>query len=83
MWHNAFGFDSFLSPPHTVLVITAGLQPWLLFRKLCELDSEIGKVVSLGLFGFQLPSFYLNFHLLLTEQRLHLFILFLHRLCPS
>jgi hypothetical protein len=63
MWHNAFGFDSFLSPPHTVLVITAVLQPWLLFRKLCELDSEIGKVVSLGTLWLSITFLLLEFSL--------------------
>ena len=68
MWHNAFGFDSFLSPPHTVLVITAVLQPWLLFRKLCELDSEIGKVVSLGTLWLSITFLLLEFSLATLDK---------------
>lgn len=48
LWHNAFGFDSALSPTHIALSLTAILNSWFLFQKLREINSRIGLALSLG-----------------------------------
>jgi hypothetical protein len=47
LWHNTFGFDSFLSPPHLLLISTAILGTWAMFRKFTEMKIKSGAIISL------------------------------------
>jgi hypothetical protein len=47
LWHNTFGFDSFLSPPHLMLMSTAVIGTWVMFRKFTELKIKSGAIISL------------------------------------
>lgn len=48
LWHNTFGFDSSLSPPHIALSLTTILNSWFLFQKMREINSKVGLSLSLG-----------------------------------
>lgn len=47
LWHNTFGFDSFLSPPHLMLLSTAVIGTWAMFRKFTEMKIKFGATISL------------------------------------
>jgi hypothetical protein len=65
LWHNTFGFDSFLSPPHMILISAAILGIWSMYRKFNEIGSNGGAILSLtGLLlaiTFLLLSFSMTF----------------------
>jgi hypothetical protein len=48
LFHNSFGFDSFLSPPHLALISTAIIQAGIMLRKFIQLDHKLGSVISLA-----------------------------------
>ena len=48
LFHNAFGFDSFLSPPHLSLLSTVILQSGIMLRKFIQIDFKLGSIVSLA-----------------------------------
>jgi hypothetical protein len=48
LWHNAMGFDSFLSPPHVALISTGIIQSVIMFRKFVQVGSRQGSIISLS-----------------------------------
>lgn len=47
-FHSAFGFDSFISPPHLALISAGIITAGIMFRKLVQVDSKAGSAVALG-----------------------------------
>lgn len=61
LWHNAMGFDSFLSPPHLALIGTGIIQSAIMFRKFVQVGSKLGSVISLGTFWIAMAYLLLAF----------------------
>jgi hypothetical protein len=48
LFHTAFGFDSFLSPPHLSLLSTVTIQSGIMLRKFIQIDYKPGSIISLA-----------------------------------
>jgi hypothetical protein len=61
LWHNRFGFDSFLSPPHLVIISSAILGVWAMFRKFNQMNLRMGVYLSLAGLLLELTFLLLSF----------------------
>jgi hypothetical protein len=68
LWHNVYGFDSFLSPPHVLVISSAILGAWMMFRKFKEMNSKTGKVISLVGFMVGITLLLLSFSLTFAKN---------------
>ena len=72
LWHNNFGFDSFLSPPHVMLSFLPILYSLMIFKHFQKLASStttnaylkiFGQTISLGVMWLTITFFLLMFSL--------------------
>ena len=75
LWHDHFGFDSFLSPPHVMLSFLPILYSFMIFKFFQKLPSStinttnnsyskiFGQTISLGVFWLTITFFLLMFSL--------------------
>ena len=71
LWHDNFGFDSFLSPPHVMLSFLPILYSFMIFKHFQKLPlstttnaySKIGQTISLGVLWLSITFLLLMFSL--------------------
>ncbi|MDR4510649.1 MAG: hypothetical protein MRJ93_02970 [Nitrososphaeraceae archaeon] len=71
LWHNNFGFDSFLSPPHILLSFIPIFYSFMIFRyfqKSSNIYSKLGETIALGVLWLSMTFLLLMFSLVSTES---------------
>ena len=61
LFHNAFGFDSFLSPPHISLISTVIIQSGIMLRKFIHINHKIGSIISIATLWLMIAFLFLAF----------------------
>lgn len=75
LWHDNFGFDSFLSPPHVMLSFLPVLYSFMIFKHFQKLPSsttnvysKIGQTISLGVLWLSVTFLLLMFSLVSVKS---------------
>lgn len=75
LWHDNFGFDSFLSPPHVMLSFLPILYSFMIFKHFQKLPSsttnvysKIGQTISLGVLWLSITFLLLMFSLVSVKS---------------
>ena len=71
LWHDQFGFDSFLSPPHILISFLPILYSFLIFRyfqKSLNMYSKLGQTISLGVLWLSVTFLLLMFSLVSVQN---------------
>lgn len=76
LWHDNFGFDSFLSPPHVMLSFLPILYSFMIFKHFQKLplstttntSSKIGQTISLGVLWLSITFLLLMFSLVSVKS---------------
>lgn len=75
LWHDNFGFDSFLSPPHVMLSFLPVLYSFMIFKHFQKLPSsttnvysKIGQTISLGVLWLSITFLLLMFSLVSVKS---------------
>ena len=75
LWHDNFGFDSFLSPPHVMLSFIPVLYSFMIFKHFQKLPSsttnaysKIGQTISLGVLWLSITFLLLMFSLVSVKS---------------
>lgn len=71
LWHNNFGFDGFLSPPHILLSFIPIFYSFMIFRyfqKSSNVYSKLGQTITLGVLWLSITFLLLMFSLVSVKS---------------